>query len=127
MQAKIVMQCNQPKSKTVMKPVHVINRIQCHEAEGDGDGDFLSRRPRSAHSSNSLETSLNDTGFVRNKSTPDVRASDSSRELLSPVSAMMVAGPHPSRSFSSARMARVASKPFITGIEISFLFVSVSV
>ena len=76
------------------------------------------RSPFPSHSSNSLDTSLNDTGFVRKRSTPDVSALDSSRELLSPVKAMMMAD-SPSRSFSRARMARVASNPSITGIDMS--------
>jgi hypothetical protein len=64
---------------------------------------------------------LKETGFVRKRSMPEARASDSSRELLNPVRAIMMAGVGQSepRSLSIARMARVASNPFMTGMEIS--------
>lgn len=56
---------------------------------------------------------------------PEANASDWSAELLRPVSAMMKAGLQQSRSFSRDRMARVASNPSMTGMDISTVKVSI--
>ncbi len=76
--------------------------------------------------SNILPTSLKLTGFVMKRSTPLVNASAWSLLLAKPVSAMMRTGLSALprawlwvRASSISRMARVASNPFMTGIEIS--------
>ena len=75
---------------------------------------------------NNLPTSLNDTGFVIKRSTPLVKASLWSLDEARPVSAMISAGAESDgtpfrRDASIWRIARVASKPFITGIDISVI------
>lgn len=74
---------------------------------------------RTIVSSISLLITLNETGFVKNRSTPASCACSMSRSDPRPVRATMTAGVVRPRSFSKARMARVASKPFMTGIEMS--------
>lgn len=81
--------------------------------------------PCASQLSSSLPTSLKLTGLVMKRSTPLVKASLWSLLEARPVRAMMRAGEEGFlllwlRASSMSRMARVASKPFITGIEISF-------
>lgn len=63
-------------------------------------------------------SSLSRTGFVRNRSTPDVNASCCALALPRPVKAMIFAGSMPF-DFSKVRICLVASKPSRTGMLIS--------
>lgn len=65
-----------------------------------------------------LVNSLSRTGFVKNMSKPELKASRCAEALPSPVRAIMVAGSRP-RCCSNPRICLVDSNPFSTGMLMS--------